>query len=93
MTYSKDNPDVPVIIHSREWLINVVQQAITANNAVIESVKRKRAIAESVRKMDLADLRQRRAMLLWVRDDVIRGRGVPENIQINRLGKDVTPDE
>ena len=93
MTYSKDNPDVPVLIHSREWLINVVDQAITANNAVIEKVKRKRAIAESVRKMDLVDLRQRRAMLLWVRDDVLRGRGVPENIQINRLGKDVTPDE
>jgi len=85
--------ELPVVIHSREWLLNVVDQAIIANNAVIESVKRKRAIADSVRKMDLVDLRQRRAMLMWVRDDVLQGRGVPENIQINRLGKDVTPDE
>ena len=28
--------EIPVVIHSREWLINVVDQAITANNAVIE---------------------------------------------------------
>ena len=89
----KPHQFLPTLIHSREWLINVVEQAIVANNAVIEKVKRKRAITESVRKMDLADLRQRRAMLMWVRDDVIRGRGVPENIQINRIGKDVTPDE
>ena len=93
MTYSKDNPDVPVLIHSREWLLNVVEHDINTTNATIEKIKRKRAIADSVRKMDLVDLRQRRAMLLWVRDDVLRGRGVPENIQINRIGKDVTPDE
>ena len=85
--------ELPVVIHSREWLINVVDQAIIANNAVIESVKRKRAIAESVRKMDLVDLRQRRAMLMWVRDDVLQKANIPENIQINRIGKDVTPDD
>ena len=84
--------ELPVVIHSREWLLNVVDQAIIANNAVIESVKRKRAIADSVRKMDLVDLRQRRAMLMWVRDDVLQQANIPENIQINRLGKDVTPD-
>ena len=84
--------ELPVVIHSREWLLNVVDQAIKANNAVIELVKRKRAIAESVRKMDLTDLRQRRAMLMWVRDDVLQRVDVPENIQINRLGQDVTPD-
>ena len=88
----KPHQFLPVVIHSREWLINVVDQAIIANNAVIESVKRKRAIAESVRKMDLVDLRQRRAMLMWVRDDVLQKANIPENIQINRLGKDVTPD-
>ena len=89
----KPHQFLPTLIHSREWLINVVQQAIVANNAVIEKVKRKRAIAESVRKMDLADLRQRRAMLMWVRDDVLQEANFPENIQINRIGQDVTPDE
>jgi len=93
MTYSKDNPDVPVLIHSREWLLNVVEHDINTTNATIEKIKRKRAIAESVRKMDLVDLRQRRAMLIWVRDDVLQQANIPENIQINRLGKDVTPDE
>ena len=85
--------ELPVVIHSREWLINVVDQAIAANDAVIEKVKRKRAIAESVRKMDLADLRQRSAMLMWVRIEVLQEANISDNIQINRLGIDVTPDE
>ena len=85
--------ELPVVIHSREWLINVVDQAIVSTNATIEKVKRKRAIAESVRKMDLVDLRQRRAMLLWVRDDVLQEANMSDNIQINRIGQDVTPDE
>ena len=86
--------EIPVVIHSREWLINVVDQAITATNATIDKLKRKRAIAESVRKMDLVDLRQRRAMLMWVRHDLLQQVNlVSANIQINRLGIDVTPDE
>jgi len=85
--------ELPVVIHSREWLINVVDQAIVSTNATIEKVKRKRAIAESVRKMDLVDLRQRRAMLMWVRDDVLQEANMSDNIQINRIGQDVTPDE
>jgi len=86
--------EIPVVIHSREWLINVVDQAIVATNATIEKLKRKRAIAESVRKMDLVDLRQRRAMLLWVRTELLEQVNlVSANIQINRLGIDVTPDE
>ena len=85
--------ELPVVIHSREWLINVVDQAIVSTNATIEKVKRKRAIAESIRKMDLVDLRQRRAMLMWVRDDVLQEANMSDNIQINRIGQDVTPDE
>ena len=87
--------ELPVLIHSREWLQNVVREAIDYNHWHIKKIKRKRAIAASAKAMTLADLNQRRAMLLWVRDLIAddKWETVPENIQINSAGEDVTPDD
>ena len=83
------NNDLPTLIHSREWLQNVIYEALEFNKWHIEKISRKRAIAASAKAMTLSDLRQRRAMLLWVQK---QSESLPENIQINQLGEDVTPD-
>jgi hypothetical protein len=87
------NNDLPTLIHSRDWLENVVHEAIEYNDWHIKKISRKRAIAASAKAMTLSDLRQRNAMLLWVLGDLLNQVDlVPENIQINALGQDVTPD-
>tara|TARA_R100000008_G_scaffold79857_2_gene61847 strand:- start:196 stop:462 length:267 start_codon:yes stop_codon:yes gene_type:complete len=86
------NNDLPILIHSRDWLENVVHEAIEYNDWHIKKISSLTSVA-SAKAMTLSDLRQRRAMLLWVLGDLLNQVDlVPENIQINAIGQDVTPE-
>ena len=77
-----------VLIHGREWLINTIMESITNVDGAMETLKRKRAIADSARAMTMSKLKQRRAMLMWTKKQADT---MPETININELGEDVTP--